>query len=79
MMQFRLTSHLDCKKEVDIIIERDGSVMCEVGHHIWLIATTEEDILMAGCGPDDGAQDQLASCRSELGRIATGLGILGTL
>jgi hypothetical protein len=34
---------------------------------------------MAGGGPDDGAQDQMASYRSELGGIATGLRVPGTL
>jgi hypothetical protein len=77
MQHFKLSSYLDCTMEVDIIIAMDGSVLFGVGYHSWLIATTDEDILMAGGGPDDGAQDQMASYRSELGRIAAGLGVLG--
>jgi hypothetical protein len=79
MRHFKLSSHLDCTMEVDIIIATDGTVLFGVGYHRWLIATTDEDILMAGGGPDDGAQDKTASYRSELGGIAAGLGVLGTL
>jgi hypothetical protein len=79
MRHFKLPSHLDSTMEVDIIIATDGSVLFGVGYHSWLIATTDEDMLMAGCGPDDGAQDQMASYRSELGGIVAGLGVLGTL
>jgi hypothetical protein len=79
MRHFQLPPHLDCKMEVDIIIVTDGSVLFGVGYHSWLIATTYEDILMVGGGPDDGAQDQMASYRSELGGIAAGLGVPGTL
>jgi hypothetical protein len=64
---------------VEIIIATDGSVMFGVGYHSWLVATTDEDILMAGGGPDDGAQDQMASYLSELGGITAGNGVLGTL
>jgi hypothetical protein len=76
---FQMPPHLDFTMEVDIIIQMDGSVLFGVGFHGWLVATTDKEILMAGGGPDDGAQDQMASYRSELGRIVTGLGILGTL
>jgi hypothetical protein len=47
--------------EVDIIIATDGSVLFGVGYHSWLIATTDEEILMTGGGLDYGAQDQMAS------------------
>jgi hypothetical protein len=65
--------------EGDIIITTYGSVLFGVGCHIWLIATMDEEILMAGGGPDDGAQDQITFYRSDLGGIAAGLGVLGTL
>jgi hypothetical protein len=65
--------------EVDIIIATDGSVLFGVGYHIRPTSTMDEGILMVGGGPDDGAQDQMASYRSELGGIAAGLGFLGTL
>jgi hypothetical protein len=75
---FQLPTNLDCTIEVDIIIEMDG-LLFGVGYHSWLIATMEEEILMAGGGPDDGAQDVMASYRSELGGIAAGLGAIGIL
>jgi hypothetical protein len=65
--------------EVEISIVTDGSVLFGVGYHSWLIATTDEDILMAGGRLDDGAQDQMSSYRSELGGVAAGFGVLGTL
>jgi hypothetical protein len=61
MRHFKLPSHLDCTMEVDIIIATDGSILFGVGYHSWFIATTEENILTAGGGPDDGAQDQMDS------------------
>jgi hypothetical protein len=70
MRHFQLPPHLDCTMEVDIIIATDGSVLFGLGYHSWLIATTDEDIIMAGGGPDDGAQDQIAFYLSELGGIA---------
>jgi hypothetical protein len=79
MRHFQLPPHLDCTKEVDIIFAMDGSVLFGVNYHSWLIATTDEDILMAGGEPDDGAQYQMASYRSEVGGIAAGLGVLETL
>jgi hypothetical protein len=79
MRHFQLKPNLDCTLEVDIIIAMDGSVLFGVGYHSWLVAATDQEILMAGVGPDDGAQDQMASYRSELGGIAAGLGVLGVL
>jgi hypothetical protein len=79
MSHFKLTSYLDCTMEVDIIIATYGSVLFGVGYQSWIIATTDEYILMAGDGPDDGAQDQMASYWSELGGIAAVLGVIGTL
>jgi hypothetical protein len=57
MRHFQLTTHLDCTIEVDIIIVMNGSVLFGVGCHSWLIATTDEEIIMTGGGPDDGIQD----------------------
>jgi hypothetical protein len=64
---------------VDIIIGTDWSVLFEVGFHRWLIATTDEEIIMAGCGLEDVAQDPMASYRSELGGTASGLRVIWTL
>jgi hypothetical protein len=57
----------------------DGSVIFGVGYHSWLVLKTGDDILMAGGVPDDGMQEQMISYRSEIGGIATELGVLGTL
>jgi hypothetical protein len=48
MRHFQLPPRLDCTMEVDIIIVMYGSVLFGVDYHSWLIATTDEDILMAG-------------------------------
>jgi hypothetical protein len=79
MRHFQLPPHLCFTMKVEIIIALDCSVLFGVGYHSWLIATTDEDIFMAGGGPDDGAQDQMTSYRSEMGGIATGFRVLGTL
>jgi hypothetical protein len=70
MRHFQLPTHLDCTMEVDIIIAMDESVLFGVGYQVWLIATTDEEILMAGGRPYDGAQDQMASDRPYFGGIA---------
>jgi hypothetical protein len=76
-MHFRLSTHLYCTVEVGIIMVTDGSVLFGVSYHSWLIATTDEEILMTGGGPYDGAQDQRASYQSKLGGIAAGLRVFG--
>jgi hypothetical protein len=65
----------DCTEPQYIIIATHGSVLFRVGYHSWLVATTTEDILLAGGGPDDGPQNLMISYRSELGGIAAGLGV----
>jgi hypothetical protein len=79
MRHFHLPPHLYFTIEVDVIIVMDGSVMFGVGYHSWLIATTDEEILISGGRPDDGAQYQMASYRSELGGIVAGIGVIGKL
>jgi hypothetical protein len=64
---------------VNIIIATDGSVTLGVGYHSWIVATKEEDILLQGGGPDDGDLFIMQSYRSELGGMAAGLAVLGTL
>jgi hypothetical protein len=64
---------------VNIIIATDGSVTLGVGYHSWVIATEDEDILFQGGGPDDGDIFLMQSYRSELGGVAAGLAVLGTL
>jgi hypothetical protein len=57
----------------------DGSVLFGIRYHSWVIATAEEGILLAGGGPDDGDPLPMTSYRSELGGLAAGLAVLGTL
>jgi hypothetical protein len=50
-----------------------------VGYHSWIVATEDEDIILQGGGPDDGDLFLMQSYRSELGGVAAGLAVLGTL
>jgi hypothetical protein len=64
---------------VNIRIATDGSVTLGVRYHSWIVATEEEDILLQGNIPDDGDVFLMQSYRSELGGVAAGLTVLGTL
>jgi hypothetical protein len=50
-----------------------------VGYHSWIVATEDEDILLKGGGTDDGDIFLMKYYRSELGGVAAGLAVLGTL
>jgi hypothetical protein len=50
-----------------------------VGYHSWIVITEDEDILLQGGGPDDGDLFLMQSYRSDLGGVAAGLTVLGTL
>jgi hypothetical protein len=63
----------------DIIVATDGSILFGVGYHSWMIATSDEDNLLRGGGPDDGDPLLMPSYLSELGGLAAGLAVLGTL
>jgi hypothetical protein len=63
----------------DIVVATDGSVVFGVGYHSWVFTTDKEQVLLTGWGPDDGDQLLMKSCRSELGGIASGLAVIGTL
>jgi hypothetical protein len=77
--EFQTPIQWDVSKEVDLIIATDGSVLCGVGYHSWILATESEDILLAGGEPDDGPGKYMTSYKSELGGIIAGLAVLGTL
>jgi hypothetical protein len=64
---------------VNIIISTDVYVTLGVGYHSWIVATEDEDIILQGGGPDDGDLFLVQSYRSELGGMASGLTVLGTL
>jgi hypothetical protein len=61
---------------VNIIIDTDGSLTFGVS---WMVTTEDEDILLQGGGSDDGDIFLMQSYRSELGGVAAGLAVLGTL
>jgi hypothetical protein len=75
----RTPSGWDPTIHVNIIIATDGSMTLGIGYHSWIVATEEEDILLQGGGPDDGNIFLMQSYRSELGGVAAGLAVLGTL
>jgi hypothetical protein len=50
-----------------------------VGYHSLIVSTEDEDILLQGGGPDDGDLFLMQSYRSEVGGVAAGLTVLGTL
>jgi hypothetical protein len=64
---------------VKIIIARDGSVTLGFRYHSWVVATEDEDILLQGGGPNDSDLLLMQSFMSELGGVAAGLTVLGTL
>jgi hypothetical protein len=70
---------MDVTVDQDIIVDTDGSVVFGVGYHIWVVATDKAQVLLMEGGPDDGDQLLMTSYRSELGGIASGLSIIGTL
>jgi hypothetical protein len=69
----------DITEPKDIIVATDGSVLFGVGYHSWVIATSEEDILLTGGGPDGGDPLLMTSYRSEVGALSAGFAVLGTL
>jgi hypothetical protein len=70
---------VDDTKEVNFITATDGSILFGVGYQSWLMAMEDEDILLAGGGPDKGPGRYMTSYISELGGIIAGLAVLGTL
>jgi hypothetical protein len=75
----RTTTGWDPTIPVNISIATDRSVNLGVGYHSWIVATEEEGILLKGGRPDDGDLFIMQSYRSELGGVAAGLAVLGTL
>jgi hypothetical protein len=63
----------------DIIVATDGSAVFRARYHSWVVATDKEQVLLTGGGPDDGDKLLMTSYRSELGGIASGLAVIGTL
>jgi hypothetical protein len=77
--QLTLPADLDPTKLQDIIVATDGSVLFDLGYHSWVVSTKDEDIIISGGDPDDGAPNQMTSYRSELGGICAGMAVIGTM
>jgi hypothetical protein len=43
------------------------------------VSTKDEEIIISGGGPADGAPNQMTSYRSELGGIYAGMAVIGTM
>jgi hypothetical protein len=63
----------------DMIVATDGSVLFGVGYLSWVIANSDEEILLTGGVQDDGDPLLMTSFRSELGGLTAGLALIGTL
>jgi hypothetical protein len=44
----------DTTEPEELIVAKYGPVLFGVGYHSWVIATSYEEILLTGEGPDDG-------------------------
>jgi hypothetical protein len=59
--QLTLPADLDSAEPQDIIVAMDGSVLLDVGYHSWLVSIKDEEIIVSGGGPDDGAPNKMTS------------------
>jgi hypothetical protein len=78
-LELEVPNEMDVTVDQDIIVATDVSVVFGVGYHRWVFATKKEQVLLMGGGPDDGDQLLMTSYRSELGGIASGQAVIGTL
>jgi hypothetical protein len=62
-----------------LIVATDGSVLFGVRYQSWVIATADEEILLTGCGPDDGHPLLMTSYQLDVGGLSAGLTVVGTL
>jgi hypothetical protein len=77
--QLTLPADFDPTEPQDLIVATDGSVLFDVGYHSWVVSTKDEEIIISGGGPDDGAPNQMTSYRSELGGIFAGMAVIGAM
>jgi hypothetical protein len=69
----------DTTEPTYLIVAMDGSVLFGVRYHSWEISTSDEDIMLTGGESDDGDPLIMISYRSELGGLAAGSAVIGTL
>jgi hypothetical protein len=74
-----LPADFDPTEPQDLIVATDGSELFDVGYRIWVVSTKDEEIIISGGGPDDGAQNQMTYYRSELGGVCAGMAVIGTM
>jgi hypothetical protein len=74
-----LPANLDPTEPQDLIVATDGSVLFDVRYHSWLVSTKDEEIIVTGSGPGDGAPHHMPSYRSELRGLFSGMVIVGTM
>jgi hypothetical protein len=60
-------------KPVNLIVVTDASMVNVIGYHGWVISTSDEDIITAGGGYDDGDPTYMNSYRFKLDGITTGI------
>jgi hypothetical protein len=62
-----------------LIVTTYGSLLFDVGYHSWVVSIKDEENIISGGGPDDGAPNQMTSYRYELGGICAGMTVIGTM
>jgi hypothetical protein len=77
--QLTLPADLDPTEPQDLIVETDGSVLFDVGYHIWVVSTKDEEIIISGGGRNDGIPSQMTLYRSELGGVCAGMAVIGMM
>jgi hypothetical protein len=60
----------DTTEPTYLIVATERSVLFGVGYHSWVIATSKEEIMLAGGGPYDCDPLLMKAYRSELGGLA---------
>jgi hypothetical protein len=70
---------MDATVDQYIIVAAERSVVCGVKYHRWVVTTDKEQVLLMGGVLDDGDQLLITLNSSELGGIASGLAVIGTL
>jgi hypothetical protein len=74
-----LPAEFDPTEPKDLIVATDWSVIFDLGYHSWVVSTKDEEIIISGGGPNDGAPNQMKLYRSELGGICAGMAVIGMM
>jgi ribonuclease HI len=71
-----LPADLDPTALQDLVVATDGSVLFDVGYDSLVVSIKDEERIILGGGPDDGAPNQVTSYRSELGGVCAGMAVI---